>query len=303
MTTDQETLNAIGVWLEEGRTALPEHVLDAVLEELPRNPQRRPTWTARRIANMHGLAKYAMAAAAVVVVAIVGYNLLAAPGTSQVGSAQPTISASPAPSPSPSSTVVRLVPTSGVIEPGRYRWVASGGDASLVIPDGWTGLPDGSIAKNPETPADITLGHSLPGTQWAVTHVYTDACDSENALEPIGPTVDDLIGALQAQEGVDVVVGEVTAGSVVGQRIAIEQDAGLADRSACRFGDGGPLQIWADAAETGFFALKPGFRGLVYVFEVEGDRLVFVTTYGPEASPADLAEVDAIVESMEFTTR
>ena len=49
MTTEHETLHIIGSWLEDGRTRLPDHVLDAVLDQLPATPQRRPGWSARRI--------------------------------------------------------------------------------------------------------------------------------------------------------------------------------------------------------------------------------------------------------------
>lgn len=111
MTTERETLRIVGSWLEEGRTRLPEHVLNAVLDQLPATPQRRPRWAARRIADMNALARYALAAAAVVVVAIVGISFLRAPSTSQIGGASPSASVSPSPSvlPSPASEAT-LVP-------------------------------------------------------------------------------------------------------------------------------------------------------------------------------------------------
>ena len=300
MTTDRETLHAIGLWLEEGRTVLPDHVLDAVLEQLPSKPQRRPAWAVRRISHMNPIAKYAIAAAAVVVIAIVGWNFVGTSGTTEPGGL-PSITESPSPSAAPPSPAP-LAPSTGSMEAGRYRWTSQGGDVSFDVPDGWTGGP-GAISKNVDSQADVTLAHNLPGTTYEVTHVYSDACASENALEPIGATVDDLVAALEAQENVDVAVADVTAGSVVGKRIAIEQAASLADRSGCRHGPEGPLQIWADEAETGFFALAPGFSGIAYVFEVDGDRFVFSGAYGPEASDADIAELDAIIESMEFWPR
>ena len=105
MTTERETLRTIGSWMEEGRTRLPDHVLDAVLDQLPSTPQRRPAWSARGIAHVNALAKFEIAAAAVVVVAIVGLNLLSSPGTSNVGGSPPSPVASPSPlsSPSPSA--------------------------------------------------------------------------------------------------------------------------------------------------------------------------------------------------------
>ena len=298
MTTDRETLQRMAAWLEDGRTQLPDHVLDAVLEQLPSKRQRRPRWPARRVTDMNPIAKFAIAAAAVVVVAIVGFNLLRPAAPSQVGGMA-------SPSPEPSSSPAPLAPTTGAIEPGRYRWTSPGGEVSFALPDGWTGQPEGLITKNIDTAADITLGHNLPGSRYEVTHVYADACLSENALEPIGDTVADLVGALDAQASTDVVVRDVAAGSVVGQRVEVNEAPGV-DRSTCRYGAeagaGAPLQIWADEAETDYFAFAPGFRGVVYAFDVDGERFAFNATIGPEATEADVAAVDAVVESFEFPT-
>lgn len=153
MTTDQETLQLIGVWLEDGRTALPDHVLDAVLEQLPSKPQRRPKWSARRIADMNALARYALAAAAVLVVAIVGFNLLRAPSTTQITGASPSANVSPSTSASPSppaevtpipyaSLPVRPLPGTRYSPAGEYGWEGGPGPESWgagmhkVIEDG-----------------------------------------------------------------------------------------------------------------------------------------------------------------------
>ena len=76
---------------------------------------------------MSAFAKFAIAAAAVVVVAIVGYNLLGPSGASQVGGV-PSPSAAPASSPAP------LAPTTGAaIDAGRYRWTSPAVDVSFVL--------------------------------------------------------------------------------------------------------------------------------------------------------------------------
>ena len=298
MTADPQLERIVRSWLEPGLTTLTDDVLDAVLDQLPATPQRRRWSPARRIASMNPIAKFAIAAAAVVVVVIVGYNLLRPSASSQVGN-----DSSPSNEPSPSASPAPTVPASGLIDAGRYRWVAPGGEVSFVVPDGWSARPDGGIVKNAETSAEIGLFHNIPGSTYEVTHVYADACHSESALQPIGDTVDDLIEAVDAQESTDAVTSEVISGSVVGQRIEVRQPAALADRSDCRYGEAeGPLQIWADEAETWFFALPPDFWGRAYVFDVDGTRFVFNVAFGPEVSNADVQEVDAIVESFEFST-
>jgi hypothetical protein len=298
MTTDREMERIVRSWLEPGLTTLTDDVLDPVLDQLPATPQRRPWSPARRIADMSAYAKFAMAAAAVVVVAIVGYNLLTPFGTSQPGGVSPSVAPSASPSAEPTSSQIPVTPSGGAIDPGRYRWVSPVGDALILIPEGWAGSPDGWIVKS-----DVSLGHNLPGTKSEVTHVYSDACASEGRLDPIGTAADDLLTALDSQENTDTVVSDVTAGSVVGQRVEIQQAADLPDRSSCRNGVDGPMQIWADEAETGFFAFAPDSRAVAYVFEVGGNRVVFSATLGPDATQADVDEVDAIVESSRFSPR
>ena len=153
MTTDREALQIIGSWMEDGRTRLPDHVLDAVLDQLPATPQRRRWSPARRIAHMNPLAKYAIATAAVVVIAILGFNFLLSGGDSQVGAP---------PSTAPSSSPAPLAPTTGaVIDAGRYRWTSPAVDVSFDLPDGWIGRENnpGFMAKNEDEPGDGQLGH------------------------------------------------------------------------------------------------------------------------------------------------
>jgi hypothetical protein len=77
------------------------------------------------------------------------------------------------------------------------------------------------------------------------------------------------------------------------------QAAGV-DRAACRHGAEGPLQIWADAAETGYFALAPGYSGVVLTTDVDGGRVVLSGSIDPAASAADVAEFEAIVASLQL---
>jgi hypothetical protein len=95
MSTDRETTRLVRSWLEEGVTALPDRVLDAVLDQVPATPQRRSWWPARRSNRMNTYLKFAIAAAAVLAVAVVGYNFL--PGGGGVGGPTATPSPSLAP--------------------------------------------------------------------------------------------------------------------------------------------------------------------------------------------------------------
>ncbi len=110
MSTDREVTRIVRSWLEEGVTALPDRVLDAVLDQVPATRQRRAWWPARRFAQMNTFAKIAMAAAAVVALAVIGLNVMPRNGTvggvgGPVATPAPTASA---PSPSPSPTAMPL---------------------------------------------------------------------------------------------------------------------------------------------------------------------------------------------------
>ena len=65
MSTDCDTTRIVRSWLEVGATALPDRVLDQVLDQLPTTSQRRAWWPARRFQEMSSAWKFAIAAAAI----------------------------------------------------------------------------------------------------------------------------------------------------------------------------------------------------------------------------------------------
>lgn len=91
MSTDRETTRIVRSWLTEGVTALPDRVLDAVLDQVPATPQRRPWWRAWRTPYMNNPLRYAVAAAAVLAVGVIGYQFL--PGIPGPGATTPPTTA------------------------------------------------------------------------------------------------------------------------------------------------------------------------------------------------------------------
>ena len=241
---------------------------------------------------MNPLAKYAIATAAVVVIAILGFNFLLSGGDSQVGAP---------PSTAPSSSPAPLAPTTGaVIDAGRYRWTSPAVDVSFDLPDGWIGNENspGFMAKNEGEPGEFGL--NFTNARYEDIKVWGDGCAQDEPVL-IGETVDDLVAALDDQVSTDAVVGEIAAGSVTGKRIELRQPPGL-DRSQCRDGVEGPFLIWANGDETEFNAWGAlAGQEIVYVFDVDGTRLVFAAPFGADAPEAQFEEVDAIVDSFEFS--
>ena len=77
MTTDPDPRTRIVLsWLREDAHENAERVLLRALDEVDTTPQRRSWWPAWRPNSMNTYAKLIAAAAAVLVVAVVGYQLL-----------------------------------------------------------------------------------------------------------------------------------------------------------------------------------------------------------------------------------
>ena len=208
MSTDRDTTRIVRSWLEEGVTALPDRVLDAVLDQVPATSQRRPWWSARRIKEMNNVWKLAIAAAAVVVVTIVGINLL--PGNGRiVAGPLPSPTPTPSPTPAPSPSKASNVNVTGLFVPGATYEIEDPccvvpGRMTFTIPapgSGWYApLEAWRVGKNVTGGSDLFDVYMTPHF---VDNVYTGGCHWKGtALVPaVGPTVDDLAIALHALAG------------------------------------------------------------------------------------------------------
>src|SRR6476659_6832853 len=92
MSTERDVTRIVRSWLRTDEHESADRVLETVLARLDTTPQRRPRWPSRRYAQMNNVTRLAVGAAAVLVVAVLGFNLL--PRTGGVGG-----QAAPAPTP------------------------------------------------------------------------------------------------------------------------------------------------------------------------------------------------------------
>jgi hypothetical protein len=284
--SEPDATRIVRLWLEEGVTALPDHVLDTVLDKLPATSQRRSSWLARRPPTMNKIVTIGLAAAAVVVVAFLGYQAFLAPN---VGA--------PGPSPSPAAEPVNfteLVSGGTELFPGEYL-IDHAAPAALVtftVPD----EPYGEWSS----PWQKALFDSGPHHQSnagvlgvaQVDNIYVDPCDP--ALGPrdpaVGPSVDDFVTALGDVPGVvasepeDAELSGYTASYVelTGERPAdCHDDHWMFDTTR---GDPGPL-----TPDTGDLVQ-------VWVFDLEGQRLVIWAESHAEFAQAD--HLEALVDSL-----
>jgi hypothetical protein len=299
MSTDRDTTRIVRSWLEVGATALPDRVLDAVLDQLPTTPQRRSWGPARRFQPMTRALKFAVAAAAIVAVAVVGINLLPGGG---IGGLRP--SPTPVPTAVPSSS---LMPSTGKLDAGSYYidpvWTATPVRFSFTVPAGWA-TNEGFVYKDRGATAPSFAPGSGPGdvtfTTWVVSHVYADACEWQGSMVDAGTTVDQLANLLVAQKGrVASAATDVTLGGVPAKRIELTNPADL-DPTTC---NSSVLRFWPDPGPDesgGLCCTAAGSTDVVYVVAVDGTRLAVVVRHQADSSAADVAELEAIVASIKL---
>jgi hypothetical protein len=289
MTAPHDADRLIRAYLDSGPTELPDRSFDAVRHTIERKRQRVVIGPWRK-PDMTGLARYAIAAAAVLIVASV-LSITILPGLGGLGgpaaTPSPTSPASPAPTPSPpaiSPSPVADEPSTLIVDapfpvritfdvgPGWVLW-----DDVGAVGKGWY--------KHSVDPPD-----GLGMTFWNVTNVLTDPCDGEPLDPPLGPSVDDLADALVAQPHTVVVQDTaVTIDGHSGRYLEYTAD----DMSDCPFGR---LERWMSAGPTR--EALAGEHDKVWILDVDGTRVVIDAFSFARTSAEHLAELDAIAETI-----
>lgn len=301
MTRTPDPDRLILAYLEEGLTELPDRVYEVVRSDIDRTRQRAVIgpW---RTPHMNSFAKLAIAAAAVVVVALVGYNLLPGRGGVGVSPPSPSISASP----SPSASISAPAAQSGQLQPGTYtaRVPGSNVTAQFTVPAGWNWV-DGWILTKSTT--DAPDGHGI-GFLSGEAQVYTDPCQWEGS-EPdpaTGPTARALVDALAAQplRGSSTPVERKAAGprdpfQWSGWTIDTTVPADV-DFTKC---DRGQFRSWGPDGNARYHQ-GPGQRDTIWAIDVNTERdtrIQVVIASFPTTPEQTMAEIEAILDSMRFS--
>ncbi len=294
----------LAAWLDDGPVDLPSSTRRAISTAVRTTPQARGGFGLPARRPM--MSKFiAIAGAAAVVAIAIGVFAVALPrnsggiGGAPVQTQSPVVT--PTTSPTPAPTAAPEFPgVSDDVAPGTYVWsagAATPADVTFTIPAGWAsryGIPN----KDRGGPGEIAFG------DWIVANVFTDPCRWQGSLQSpaIGPTVDDLAAALATQKGRNATVPtDVTLGGFPAKRVELSIPANL-DTANC---DDGVIRTWVAPGEdtalkndTQNLGMHPGQLNVVYIVDVNGDRLVIDTWHMPGTPAADLAELDAILASM-----
>jgi hypothetical protein len=288
VSTDRDVERIVRSWMDEGVTALPDRVLDLVLDQIPATPQRRAGWLARRFPIMNSnIVRFGVAAAVVVLAVFLGIRFIGP----NVGTGPPEPTATPSPTPSPLAW-----PDSQGTELAAGRYLAnapSPAEARVTIdmPAGWI-----ACGVGPNELAACADRASRAVQFLFVDNVVADPCDTSRALlyPPVGPTVEDLVAAISNLSGFEATAPvDVTSGDFAGKEF--ELTAPL--QSACVLDDNG-LGTWSVGDGTN--GVGPGEVDLLRILDVGGVRLMIIAAYQPSASAKEIAEVRDIFDSIQI---
>jgi hypothetical protein len=291
VSADRDVTRIVRSWLEEGVTALPDRVLDNVLDQLPATPQRRARWPVRRVLDMLIPSRIAVAAAAVVALAVLG--VIAFPK----GRGVATQGASPTPPPSPTPTPIALLlnpPSDTVLAPGTYlAGDPFGIPLTITLPAGWVGRVGGPYAAYLDR-APVGNGDAAIELSWSQT-IYADPCHDRGFLAPQpGPSVDDLVTALAGLPGFDATTPtDVTVDGYAGKQLTLTAPASF---DACTLSPDG-YRLWR-LPLGGIWSFSPDQHEALRIVEVQGRRLVISADTWPSTNAQELAEVQAIMDSV-----
>jgi hypothetical protein len=303
-TSDRDVSRAIRSWLHEDWHEDVSRVAGAVLDQVDATPQRRATrWPARRTTTMNKFVAIGLGTAAVVVALLIGVQLLGSPDTGTTDQSTPSATAEATPAATSSAAADTGLPEGPLmILDGQTDDPAESYPAlTVTIPGpGWYGAGGGGILVKNDN-------HEPPDGSGMIVFVqpeyivYGDACHWTTTI-PDAPvtTVDELVAALSSQgsrNASDPV--DITIGGYAGKSITLEVPDDV-DFSGCDLGYGGSWDCNGDGTSPCGYHSGAGEIDTVYIVDVDGPIMAWVTKYYAGTPAEDVADLEAIVESASF---
>jgi hypothetical protein len=283
MTRDDDFIGQLESYLDEfeGDTPMPDVTRDAIRAELPSIHQRPAWWPGWRLPEMNRSAVLAVGAAAVVIAALLGANVL-----------RSGLNVGDSPATSPSLTE----PAGALLEADRDTPLPPG---TYFLTDGYPTQitfdpPDGYTACGDAFEEGVCSGTGAAIQFIIVDNVVADPCDRSQTLldPPVGPTVDDLVVALTG-------LPEFEASSPV----AITRDGYDGKQfeltavvtPSCTLDSNG-LRLWSTGRRVN--GAGPGEVNIIQIFDVNGDRLMVAAAYQPTQPPGVRAALEESLDSI-----
>jgi hypothetical protein len=187
-----------------------------------------------------------------------------------------------------------------VLEACRYGLAPIGPNAGpLAVVD----VPDGYISSggflfpagkgNNEHAACCSVGY------WTVAGVYKDPCDISHGWPKLGPSVNDMVRALAAQPRTTTSKpAPVTVGGYDGVYLEVTMAPGDLDVRTCT---GKSIAYWESDPGTRYLSADdPGGIDLLWILDVDGQRVVLDIGLAPGVAKKKIQELVAIAESANF---
>jgi hypothetical protein len=209
------------------------------------------------------------------------------PVSTAVPSAPPTATAAPTTSP----TVAPTLPPSGQLAPGTYR----SDFITYTLPAGWSAYQSWGANKNDGNPPN-----GMFIAPWrSIATVYNDPCHWQTTGASVGLTVADDVAALLTQKrGRSTVTPiDVMIDGFRGKQVDLTVPLGVSF-AAC---DEATYKSFTDASGGDRYNQGPGQHDLLDILDVNGRTLVIDRVFYPANTAADLAELQAIFDSIKIT--
>lgn len=292
MNDDFDLDRRIRAFLDEGPTRLSDRVYDAVAVTTHRTRQRA-TLGPWRFPRMSALSKLATMTLVAVILGIFGLAVLPQAGDEDAPGAAP----GPSPQPSPTiSTADYAWPR--FLEAGTYETDFAFDLPVLVtftVPDGWQGRD-----------VNLTKDDRISLMTMAVDNLFSDPCSGVLQDPPIGVAPDDLVEALVAMPGLTSTTPQPSSlggrqGTYLEWELSPDADCSPFDARIFRLG---PLVCDAGCGsvggqDVGVEFATDGVQHRTWVLDAgDGVRLVIDAISRPDATPEDLAELQAVVDSI-----
>jgi hypothetical protein len=287
MTNDRQIDRLLDAWFTEGPIAVSDRVIDDVAARLTRQPQR-PAWRLQpwRFPTVSTPLKAVLIGAAIVAALFAGSVLLVGgprPAPAPVPTPTATPTAAPTPTSAPTATPVPTPRTqTGEVAGTTHRF-------SFTAPASWEN--HGwyyTKAQGPTGPSGIAVAAS------GAVNVPTDPCDGVGKYSD-ATTAEEVVAALRARKDLTVSAAtDVTLGGLSGQHVSVELPA---DLSACS----DLYIVFAEPDGSGIHAQGSSWLMDLWILEADTGPLWVNLGHFAGTPPADLAEGQAIVQSIQFT--
>jgi hypothetical protein len=315
MTHERDIEGLLDRWLSDGPSEAPDRILATMADRIERQPQR-PAWRLDwRLTNMHLSIKVGVGIAAVLVIAVIGYQLL--PGSVPGGGANATPTPTPEPSPQASPSLEaspsaadwwyddKCGSCAGVLAAGSHTSASWQPPLTYTVPAGWVNNYDhvDGYTLLPVTAANQTLfgaGGQIFYYLVLMKNERLAASDCSNKPQAgAGFTAAQVVSGLTSRPGLDVTTAApVTVGGLSGLQldVAVARDW----RTTCPDSAGLPAVPTFQGGDSYRWAVVGERKRIIVLDDPHGGNIVIEVGAPTDGFADHTAALSPIIQSFVF---